>query len=113
MDNKWFKKSAEQGNPSAQSSLGVMFYEGRSIPIDMKKAMHWCKKATKRGDVVAYSTLGMIYTESKKYWKAIKQYNKAIKKNPKYHNAWYNKASAFSLMGKKKSMISSLRKTMP
>src|SRR5437588_2288359 len=41
----WFRKAAEQGNPIAQNSLGVLYHMGRGVPKDFEQAFGWYKKA--------------------------------------------------------------------
>jgi uncharacterized protein len=37
----WYLKSAEQGNPAAQLSLGVMYSDGIGVQRDLVKAYMW------------------------------------------------------------------------
>jgi TPR repeat protein len=38
---KWFRKSADQGNATAQDSLGVMYVNGEGVPQDYVRAYAW------------------------------------------------------------------------
>jgi TPR repeat protein len=38
---KWFRKSADQGNATAQDSLGVMHVNGEGVPQDYVRAYAW------------------------------------------------------------------------
>src|SRR4051794_35282008 len=42
---EWFRKAAEQGNPRAQNSLGVLYHGGHGVPKDFDQAFGWYKKA--------------------------------------------------------------------
>jgi TonB family protein len=42
---EWFRKAAEQGNPRAQNSLGVLYHGGHGVPKDFNQAFGWYKKA--------------------------------------------------------------------
>ncbi|MDE2343114.1 MAG: sel1 repeat family protein [Betaproteobacteria bacterium] len=53
----WFKKSAAQGYPRAEYSLGIAYYQGR----DPAKAMYWFKKSAAQGYPLAESNLGVAY----------------------------------------------------
>src|SRR6185295_3391303 len=45
---KW-KPLAQEGNPSAQTNLGVMYYQGRGVKPDYREAMRWYKLAALKG----------------------------------------------------------------
>jgi TPR repeat protein len=38
---EWYGKSAEQGNPAAELSLGAMYSDGRGVQRDLVKAYMW------------------------------------------------------------------------
>ena len=38
---KWYRKAAEQGDPPAQCSLGVMYYNGEGVEKDVVNAYAW------------------------------------------------------------------------
>ena len=38
---QWFRKSADQGNATAQDSLGVMYVNGEGVPQDYVQAYAW------------------------------------------------------------------------
>ena len=54
-------KRAEQGDASAQSALGQMYYKGEGVPEDTAKAIEWFEKAAAQGHADAQSQLGWIY----------------------------------------------------
>ena len=47
---RWFTKAAEQGNVSAQSKLGSLYYSGRGVPQDLNRAYFWMVVAGNGGD---------------------------------------------------------------
>jgi GAF domain-containing protein len=47
---RWFAKAAEQGNVSAQSKLGSLFWSGRGVPKDDTRAYFWTVLARANGD---------------------------------------------------------------
>ncbi|MBI2820152.1 MAG: sel1 repeat family protein [Acidobacteria bacterium] len=56
---------AERGNPSAQTNLGVMYYQGRGVRPDSEEAMRWYRLAALKGYPEAYYNMGVAYTEGK------------------------------------------------
>jgi TPR repeat protein len=60
---QWYRKAAEQGNPSAQINLGAMYAEGRGIDQDFQAALTWYLKAAQQGETLAYYNLGVMYVE--------------------------------------------------
>ena len=45
---KWYRLAAEQGNPTAQSNLGSMYYSGQGVPQDYVQAYMWVDLAASR-----------------------------------------------------------------
>ncbi|WP_428743079.1 T9SS type A sorting domain-containing protein [Tenacibaculum sp.] len=78
-----FKKSAEQGNVSAMTDLGVLYKYGKGCKLNYNKAIKWFKKATEKGNSKAAYSLGYMYLKG---FGTVKQdYNKAIK--------WFEKSN--------------------
>ena len=46
---KWFRKAAEQGNPQAQYTLGMMYQKGRGVAQNQSEAQKWYQKAAGQG----------------------------------------------------------------
>ncbi len=46
----WYRKAAEQGNPTAQYNLGLMYEEGQGVPKNLSEAVAWFQKAAAAGD---------------------------------------------------------------
>lgn len=46
----WYRKSAEQGNPWAQASLGILYHSGKGVPHDDVQAEMWYIVAAGRVD---------------------------------------------------------------
>ena len=55
------KKQAEQGNPDAQSKLGVMYATGVGMKMDKKEAVKWYKKSAGQSDPVGMWNLAFMY----------------------------------------------------
>ena len=58
-------KSAEQGNVTAQSNLGLMYAKGDGVPRDYKTAVKWYRLAAEQGDVSAQFNLGLMYAKGR------------------------------------------------
>jgi len=78
---KEWKPLAEQGDPYAQYSLGVMYAKGDGVLKDYKQAANWYRKAAEQGDSEAQISLGVMYAKGDG---VLKDMTKA-----KY---WFNKA---------------------
>ncbi|MDE7413711.1 MAG: sel1 repeat family protein [Muribaculaceae bacterium] len=50
-------KSAEQGYPNAQNSLGVMYQLGERVSPDIEEATRWFMKAADQGNANAVENL--------------------------------------------------------
>jgi len=77
-------KPAEQGDPTAQYNLGIMYSEGIGVPKDYPKAIEWFKKAAaQKVDTDIQFLLGAMYAEGKgipqNYPKAVEWFKKAAK----------------------------------
>jgi hypothetical protein len=55
----WLRKAADQDDATAQSHLGVMFFEGQGVPQDKSQAMKWFGRAADLGDAGALYNLGL------------------------------------------------------
>jgi TPR repeat protein len=60
---KWFKKSAEAGNPQGQSWLGSAYHSGGIVGKDIELAKKWLRKAAEQGDDTAKNLLNTIAEE--------------------------------------------------
>ena len=58
---KKFLPLAEQGLAAAQHYLGVMYGEGKGVPLDYAEAMRWYRLAADQGDADAQYNLGGMY----------------------------------------------------
>ena len=62
---KLLKPLATQGDPFAQSFLGVMYENGRGVPQDYDEAVKWYRLAAAQGDAHAQYNLGVMYENGK------------------------------------------------
>ena len=52
---------AEQGNPVAQYSLGVLYIHGQGVPQNYAEAVRWYRMAAEQGYADALNNLGVMY----------------------------------------------------
>ena len=55
--------AAEQGHPKAQYNLGVMYAEGRGIPLNFEEAARWFEAAANQGMSRALYNLAVLTDE--------------------------------------------------
>jgi uncharacterized protein len=60
---KELRKSAEEGNASAQNGLGLLYNEGAGVPQDYRQAKQWFEKAAEQGHAEAQVNLGTLYLQ--------------------------------------------------
>jgi TPR repeat protein len=60
---RWYEKLAKQGDPRAQTSLGLMYARGYGVPKSMDAARRWWSFAASQNDPGAQYNLGVIYAE--------------------------------------------------
>ena len=79
---KWFQKSAEHGDASAQYFIGAMYYKGCcSTPKNLAEALKWLQKSAEKNNAHAQYLLGTMYRKgegvAKDYATAVKWLYKA------------------------------------
>ena len=47
---RWYRRAAEQGHASGQTTLGVMYAEGQGVPPDIVLAHTWFRLAAAQGN---------------------------------------------------------------
>lgn len=58
---KGLLRLAEQGNGKAQHILGAIYYAGKEVKKDYKKAVKWTRLAAEQGDSKGQYNLGTLY----------------------------------------------------
>lgn len=58
-----YRQSAQQGDASAQFSLGVLYRDGLGTPRDFDQAMQWFRAAARQGNSDAALALGNLYSQ--------------------------------------------------
>lgn len=61
----YYEKAADKGNVNAQYYIGKLYYKGKGIEKDDKKAFEYLKKAAEQGHVDAQYYLGKCYYDGK------------------------------------------------
>ncbi|MFC2416534.1 MAG: tetratricopeptide repeat protein, partial [Eikenella corrodens] len=56
-----FLPLAQQGDATAQHSLGLLYVEGEGVPQDYARARYWFEQAAAQNDAVAQYNLGVLY----------------------------------------------------
>ena len=59
----WTKKAADQGLISAQSNLGVCYFNGQGVNQDYDQAVFWYQKAADQGLISAQNNLALCYVK--------------------------------------------------
>lgn len=58
---QWYQRSADQGFAPAQTSLGLLYMDGRGVPRDGARALELFRVAAAAGHARAQNNLGLIY----------------------------------------------------
>ncbi len=78
------RQQADNGNPSAQNTLGLWYYNGENVSKDYQLAFRWWQKAAEQHHISAIGNLGLCYQYGrgtvKDSLKAIHQYEQSIGK---------------------------------
>ena len=78
---KWYQKSADQGDASAQNKLGECYYYGHGVSQSYVNAAKWYRKSADQGYAFAQFSLGYCYKTgygvSQSYVDAVKWYQKS------------------------------------
>lgn len=56
-----YKRSADKGDPTAQNSLGNIYYLGLGVDRDYERAAHWYERAAINGNEPALVNMGILY----------------------------------------------------
>ena len=74
-----FRALAEQGNPSAQYSLGLMYDNGRGVKRDAKESAKWYRKSVEQGHLHSQYNLGVMLANGD-----------GIRQDDVYAHMWFN-----------------------
>ena len=79
---KLYRELSEQGNASAQNSLGWMYESGEGVEKNYSEAVKWFRKSADQGNADAQYSLGWMY-----------QYGFGVEKNYSEALKWYRKSA--------------------
>ncbi|MCA3273862.1 MAG: sel1 repeat family protein [Roseomonas sp.] len=85
-----YRRAAEQGNPVAQSKLGLMLQNGQGVARDDAQAVQWYRRAADQGLAIAQNNLGYALATGRGvarddaqaaqwYWRAAEQGMSVVK----------------------------------
>ena len=83
------RKQAAAGVTKAQSSLGLMYFNGWGVTQDFQQAFIWAQKAAEQGDAKAQSNLGLMYFNG---WGVVQDFKQAFIWTQKAAEQGYTKA---------------------
>jgi uncharacterized protein len=87
-----YRPLAEQGDASAQFSLGIMYANGQGVTQDYKEAVKWYRRSAEQDFAMAQSSLGAMYANGQgviqDYKEALKWYRRSTEQG--YAEAQYN-----------------------
>jgi hypothetical protein len=69
---KQWKPLAEKGDAKSQTNLGILYFNGKGVLKDYKKAISWFEKAGDQGEAEAQFILGKVYIEGDGVSKSLK-----------------------------------------
>lgn len=72
---KLWEPYAKDGNLKAQYSVATIYYEGKGVTQNYKKAMYWYKQASHQEYAKAYAQIGLMYCKGEG---VLKSYKKAV-----------------------------------
>jgi TPR repeat protein len=70
-------KNAEEGVASAQYNLGLMYFQGKQVPLDLEKANSWFQKSASQGLALGEYGLGSLLLQQDKPEEAVLWIQKA------------------------------------
>ena len=71
---KWIHKGADQGSADAEDTMGLLYEEGKGVPLDKEEALKWKLKAAAKGNPFFEFNLGAQYAQRSNYVEAAKWY---------------------------------------
>jgi uncharacterized protein len=54
---------AAEGDPRAQTTLGLLYYHGNGVPQDPAEALKWFRRAADQDDAIAQFHLGVVFSQ--------------------------------------------------
>jgi hypothetical protein len=75
---RWYRRSAEAGNASAQINLGNCLSTGRGVRRDDAEALRWYKRALRQGDASAPNNIATVHRDRGDERRAMLWFRRAI-----------------------------------
>jgi len=75
---RWYRRSAEAGNASAQVNLGNCLSTGRSARRNDAEALRWYKRALRQGSAIAPRNIATVYRDHGNLRRAMFWYKRAV-----------------------------------
>lgn len=76
------RQSANRGDSTAQTNLGLLYVSGKDVPRNYETATQWFKKAAQQGNDIAQTNLGLAY-----------KVGQGVQKNQSLAIDWFKKAA--------------------
>ena len=74
---RWYRRSAEHGNVSAQNNLGVLLGNRNKVRMNVEEALLWLRRAFRAGEGYAGKNIAITYRENGDLKTAVKWFRKA------------------------------------
>ena len=97
---EWYRKSAEQGNTTAQRNLGRMYLHGKGVYQDYSLAIEWYQKAAEQSYMPAYNEVAWTYHLLGKNEEALPWAEKAVAAYPQNPNIIDTLATVYQGLGR-------------
>ncbi|TYB31452.1 MAG: sel1 repeat family protein [Candidatus Mcinerneyibacterium aminivorans] len=81
-DFDFIRQKAEEGNPVAQTRLGIYYYQGKNVEKNPETAFEWFMKGANQGFPLAQYYVGAMY-----------RFGNGVEKDLKKAIIWFTKAS--------------------
>jgi hypothetical protein len=94
----WLRQAATQGEPSAEASLGNLYWSGLGVTQDYREALGWYEKAAEQGNADAQNKLGCMYRDGivvrRDYDQAVFWFQRSAQQGNEdaHHNLWSGSA---------------------
>ena len=94
---RWFRREALRGSAEAQTTLGVLYAEGRGVALDAAEAVRYYRMAAEQGYVAALVNLGVMYEAGRGVpqdaAEAARWYRRAVEQGEVEVAWWYRQAA--------------------
>lgn len=76
---EWLRRSAEQGNSSAQNNLGNLLSGGNGIRKNLDEAFKWYKKALRRDGPIVGNNIAITHRQMGNYTAAVRWFRRGVR----------------------------------